>query len=66
MDPVIERSVVYRLQKLEELLMVVLRLREEGTAPGRGRLIDGANTVEVLHPHWLRLLEASDNLKIKS
>ena len=57
-DDAITKAVAFRLKLLEDLLEVVQTLQRHGSV-GRGKVHQGAETVEIAHPHWLALLEAS-------
>lgn len=52
------RHLLYRIRKLEKVLDASLAVRESGNM-GRGKEVNGAQTVLVNHKQWVDLVEAS-------
>ena len=59
-EQVIE-ALVFKVMKYGKVVEAVKAMRESGIA-GRGREVDGAQTVEVKHQWWVALLDALNGL----
>ena len=57
-------ALIFRIKKLEHVADAAQDIVDNGTA-GRGKEIAGAETVEVVHPKWLALLDALSGASVK-
>lgn len=50
-------ALIFKIKRLELVLDAAKAIRHDGIA-GRGQVVDGKQTVEMKHDHWIALLDA--------
>lgn len=58
------RHLLFRIQKLEKVQVAAWAIKETGLV-GRGKEVNGAQTVQVNHAHWMELLEAAHDAALE-
>lgn len=55
-------ALIFKIKKMDKVVAAAAQMIARGSS-GRGQVIDGAQTVEVLHRYWLDMVEAMDAFK---